>query len=847
MKNIVMKSMGNMAKIFFLLSLTMLLNIVEVYADKKVQQPKEGEYFDLVVTPNTDDNGKPILTFKAGNDTCGYMVQSLTETDKRYYIFTTKKWIRVTDAKLGSTTNVKYAKGFDYQVNNGAWKEGGNNVNELNKAYRSEGYILVENIKDDKEYKFSLLNYSGEKEEYKFLVVPRDYLELNDITVNLKNRDRDAEANEALLISKDVKFDKDKSDTIKVSSGDFVKIKVKRTARGVLDCVEFNDEILENSYFLYRQEKEHHDVDDMVQTTASINFDSVAMPIVEKVTHYELTICYSTMEKDKFVNKEKTIIIEVNPLRSSILSGELNITYLIIAIVAALLVIGVIIFVLRRKKNNKVEVQADSKPDTKLHWMGNSEPESKSTEGESKSNTNPDPDSDSDIIKSDSSPAIDINSKSVFKNIQDSEVAEFVLKYLSLTFPVMDSNIDIKDLESYINKLWVRRFCNAWNNKHSENQIPCDSFSVEGIFKTIETGYIGPKSRAKLDENDPGKLRETSGGYISVIQKIFNNGWTSGCSNVREEIKSLLNDLGYEVASVENGAAMEQLKSVIDDSIRKGAETIKELKNSVAELEAKVAANDSTLDNALKEKEESLNSIHQQALDAKQSTIESLNETIEQKNSEIVHLQSVSHDDCNGYIDIVIKQITTISDCMSSLLNGAINASGDDSQYSNVLRNAKESFVRFKELVSNCDNKDKWRDNSYSLYSVRKDLQGFVDEGLRINGWINIISYLNLYAGATAELNETFLNNGVSAAELSRCYSEIQKLLGMFGVTVMVPHLLYEKFDKNYYKHENGDRWITTYSSKLSPKDFDGRIFDMSNVGYQIDDEEYNKPKVFYN
>ena len=843
MKNIVMKSMGNMAKIFFLLSLTMLLNIVEVYADKKVQQPKEGEYFDLVVTPDTNDNGKPILTFKAGNDTCGYMVQSLTETDKRYYIFTTKKWIRVTDAKLGSTTNVKYAKGFDYQVNNGEWKEGGSSANQISTrstVNRSEGYILVDKIKvnngnNHDEYKFLLDNHSGNNEKYEFLVVPRDYLKLKNITVRLTN----------INIGKvdTIKLDKDKPDTIKVSAGDFVTIKVKREARGVLDCVEFNDEILENSYFLYRQEKGYHDVDDMVQTTASINFDSVRMPDI--VSHYRLTICYSTMEKDKFVNKEKTIIIEVNPLRSSILSGELNITYLIIAIVAALLVIGVIIFILRRKKNNKVEVQADSKPDTKLHWMGNSEPESKSTEGESKSNTNPDP--DSDIIKSDSSPAVEINSKSVFKNIQDSEVAEFVLKYLSLTFPVMDSNIDIKDLESYINKLWVRRFCNEWNNKHSENQIPCDSFSVEGIFKTIETGYIGPKSRAKLDENDPGKLRETSGGYISVIQKIFNNGWTSGCSNVREDIKSLLNDLGYEVASVENGAAMEQLKSVIDDSIRKGAETIKELKNSVAELEAKVAANDSTLDNALKEKEESLNSIHQQALDAKQSTIESLNETIEQKNSEIVHLQSVSHDDCNGYIDIVIKQITTISDCMSSLLNGAINASGDDSQYSNVLRNAKESFVRFKELVSNCDNKDKWRDNSYSLYSVRKDLQGFVDEGLRINGWINIISYLNLYAGATAELNETFLNNGVSAAELSRCYSEIQKLLGMFGVTVMVPHLLYEKFDKNYYKHENGDRWITTYSSKLSPKDFDGRIFDMSNVGYQIDDEEYNKPKVFYN
>ena len=840
-----MQSIGNMAKIFFLLILILLMNIVEVYADSK-KQPKDSEYFDLVVIPDTNDNGNSILRFEVGNDSCGYMVQSPVDKNNRYYIFTTKKWIRVTDAKLGKTTNVQYKRGFDYQISEETWKEGGKKANEINESYRSEGYILVQNIVDDNKYKFTLQNKLNGK-EYHFEVIPSDYLKLKDITVTINNRDRDAKAKKALLTSKEIKLDKDKSDTIRVSAGDSVKIKVIRKARGILNSVKFNDTILKKAYFRCGQDENSKEIDDIVQTTASINFDSISMPTVKKVEYYKLNVYYSTIEENVLVGKEKTIIIEINPLPAIAIFGvDLNITYLIIAIIVALLVIGVIIFVLRRKKRDKKDVQADSTPGNNLHWEGKSELETKITMTESKTNN--------EVNKLDSTPVVDDSAKSVFKNIKDSEIAEFMLGYLSSTFPKIDANADIKEIETYINKLWVRRFCNEWNSKHSENQIPGDSFSVEGIFKTIETGYIGPNARAKLDEYDTGKIRETKG-YIEVLRKfkeeIANQTWRSAYTNAKEEvvvpIKSLLNELGYEVASVEDSADMNQLKYVIEDSIRKGAETVNKLQNSIIELEDKVAVNENTLDEALKEQERGLKTIYQQELDAKQNTIDLLNDTIEHNSEEIIHLQNVAHDDCNGYIDIVIKQIAAVSECMNCLLNGAINASGDDSQYSNVLRNAKESFVRFNESVYNSNNKDKWRDNSYSLFNVRKDLQGFVEEGLRINGWINIISYLNLYAGATAELNESFRNNGVSSAELSRCYSEIQKLLGMFGVLVMVPHLLYEKFDKNYYKHENGDRWITTYSSTLSPKDYDGRIFDMSNVGYQIDDDEYNKPKVFYN
>ncbi len=837
-----MQSTGNLAKIFFLLTLTLLMNNVEVYADNE-KKPNESEYFDLVVTPDTNKNGKSILTFKVSNDSCGYMVQSPVDKNNRYYIFTTKKWIRVTDAKLGKTTNVKYKTGFDYQISKGTWKKGGDSANEINESYRSEGYILVQNIVDNNKYKFTLQNNLNEK-EYDFEVIPSDYLKLKNITVTINNRDRDAKKKDALLTLVDVNFNENKLDTVKVYAGDLVKIKVRRKARGVLNSVKFNDVILDNSYFLYKEDKEHREIDDIVQTTASINFDSVQMPIVEKIEYYKLNVYYSTIEENELVGKEKTIIIEVNPLPAiGILRGDINITYLIIAVIATLLVIGVIIFVLCRKKCKN---QADLNLGNNLHWVGKSESETMSAENESNTNN--------EVTKLDSTPVVDISTKSIFKNIKDSDVAEFLLGYLSSTFPKIDANADIKEIETYINKLWVRKFCNEWNSKHSENQIPGDSFSVEGIFKTIETGYIGPNARAKLDEYDTGKIRETKG-YIEVLRKfkeeIANETWRSAYTNAKEEvvvpIKSLLNELGYEVASVEDSADMNQLKSVIKDSIRKGAETVNKLQNSVRELEDKIADNENTLDAALKERERGLKTIYQQELDAKQNTIDSLNDTIEQKSGEIIHLQNVAHDDCNGYIDIVIKQLATVSECMNCLLNGAINASGDDSQYSNVLRNAKESFMRFNESVYNSNNKDKWRDNSYSLFNVRKDLQGYVEEGLRINGWINIIAYLNLYAGATAELNENFRNNGVSSAELSRCYSEIQKLLGMFGVSVMVPHLLYEKFDKNYYKHENGDKWITTYSSKLSPRDYDGIIFDMSNVGYQIDDEEYNKPKVFYN
>ena len=226
-------------------------------------------------------------------------------------------------------------------------------------------------------------------------------------------------------------------------------------------------------------------------------------------------------------------------------------------------------------------------------------------------------------------------------------------------------------------------------------------------------------------------------------------------------------------------------------------------------------------------------------------TVANLNEMIQAKNAEIAQLKIDGRQDCASFVGMVVKRMNGVGNLLNELYDDVCLTSGDkETQYTNILRKAKEDYELFANQVAEAKDGDKW--SQASIIEVCQELQSYASSGLRNSGWVNIVHYLNLYAGTTAKLNDSFNENGLSTVKLAKLVADIQRLLGMFGVKVVVPHLLMDKFDDKAFDFENADRWIQAFASDLKPNDYESRVFDMSVVGYQMEDGRYNKPRVFY-
>lgn len=318
----------------------------------------------------------------------------------------------------------------------------------------------------------------------------------------------------------------------------------------------------------------------------------------------------------------------------------------------------------------------------------------------------------------------------------------------------------------------------------------------------------------------------------------------SGLKEVHDRaIKVLKDEHAHEIAVLKEyyGKEIETLEAKYETEISKLKEShtkeIQALKEAHAQEIATIVAKYEKQISELKE-------AHVQEIKAFENKISDLNNIIDEKDATIEQKDNELHDDCELYIDQVLK----LSDNVKSMINHLYETTtgAGNNMYINVIKNAQDSFDRFADKVRQCNN-ERWQNVSCRRDNVCADLQVLIKPALREAGWVNIISYLNLYAGTSMEVNDSFRERGLVSTDLSQLFAEVQRLLGMFGVKVVVPKLLTDTFDEAHFAFDNADLWISAFAPSLQPRDYTSRIFDMSCIGYQIGDNEYVKPKVFFN
>ena len=113
---------------------------------------------------------------------------------------------------------------------------------------------------------------------------------------------------------------------------------------------------------------------------------------------------------------------------------------------------------------------------------------------------------------------------------------------------------------------------------------------------------------------------------------------------------------------------------------------------------------------------------------------------------------------------------------------------------------------------------------------------------LRPSGWMNNAAQLFAYS-RLPQLCTQLRQSGVNIAILEELVGQAQALLGTADMSMTIPAVLATDFDKDAYDYQNGDVWINKMFSGITPRDFEGKVFDILQVGYTIGTKK-TKPVV---
>ena len=393
-----------------------------------------------------------------------------------------------------------------------------------------------------------------------------------------------------------------------------------------------------------------------------------------------------------------------------------------------------------------------------------------------------------------------------------------------------------------------------------EQKVQIEQLKTEN--NNLQTELDAEKQKVQDTESAAAqKLKEQQDGYEAHIQNLKNEhqkALTDKEIEKNDAVSAKVQELNtahqenVTKLNAEHGEEISRLKADHEEEIGILRE---EHSNNVTALESKHAQElknkEDSYNTLLKDKDaahgrevKQLNDDHEKVVVQKDAEISSLNATIQEKDGVISQKDAEAHLDCASYVEQIMRASDNIGLMIDRLCVSTSNAANNLSI--NAMNKVQTGFERFVTKAKQ-SHEEQWQLASCRMSQVIAELQECIKPGLKESGWVNIISYLNLYAGASKELNDLFKEKGLVPTELSRLYAEIQSFIGMFGVKVVVPNLLADTFDESNFEFANADQWISVFAPSMRPRDYETRIFDMSCIGYQIDGGEYVKPKVYFN
>ncbi len=313
---------------------------------------------------------------------------------------------------------------------------------------------------------------------------------------------------------------------------------------------------------------------------------------------------------------------------------------------------------------------------------------------------------------------------------------------------------------------------------------------------------------------------------IAAAQQKYSDEVAEVQRNADQEIAAIRHKADTEVATLR-----QKLADVQNELAQKSVEVENTVALKTAELEIEAEQKIATAVAAAESKA-------QESMDEAAAKVAAANEKMEHLESQLQLPLQIQRDGLQSSLGLIEEHI--------QLMKEGVEAFNADNNYHNTTMHIAQKFDSFmnwfnRNIVNNEAEESRNVDGLYNLMQTtfRRDLENTYS-------WISELLRISSYSAISPLFLNEFKRSGIPVDSLKIAASETVALMGRYGISLIMPHLFVDDFERDNFKLNNAPLINSFY-----PKDFKeqeeakrGVIYDMIRPGYAIGGQVQKVPEV---
>ena len=313
---------------------------------------------------------------------------------------------------------------------------------------------------------------------------------------------------------------------------------------------------------------------------------------------------------------------------------------------------------------------------------------------------------------------------------------------------------------------------------------------------------------------------------IAAAQQKYSDEVAEVQRNADQEIAAIRHKADVEVATLR-----QKLADVQNELAQKSVEVENTVALKTAELEIEAEQKIATAVAAAESKA-------QESMDEAAAKVAAANEKMEHLESQLQLPLQIQRDGLQSSLGLIEEHI--------QLMKEGVEAFNADNNYHNTTMHIAQKFDSFmnwfnRNIVNNEAEDSRNVDGLYNLMQTtfRRDLENTYS-------WISELLRISSYSAISPLFLNEFKRSGIPVDSLKIAASETVALMGRYGISLIMPHLFVDDFERDNFKLNNAPLINSFY-----PKDFKeqeeakrGVIYDMIRPGYAIGGQVQKVPEV---
>ena len=313
---------------------------------------------------------------------------------------------------------------------------------------------------------------------------------------------------------------------------------------------------------------------------------------------------------------------------------------------------------------------------------------------------------------------------------------------------------------------------------------------------------------------------------IAAAQQKYSDEVAEVQRNADQEIAAIRHKADTEVATLR-----QKLADVQNELAQKSVEVENTVALKTAELEIEAEQKIATAVAAAESKA-------QESMDEAAAKVAAAREEGEHLESQLQLPLQIQRDGLRSSFGLIEEHI--------QLMKEGVEAFNADNNYHNTTMHIAQKFDSFmnwfnRNIVNNEAEESRNVDGLYNLMQTtfRRDLENTYS-------WISELLRISSYSAISPLFLNEFKRSGIPVDSLKIAASETVALMGRYGISLIMPHLFVDDFERDNFKLNNAPLINSFY-----PKDFKeqeeakrGVIYDMIRPGYAIGGQVQKVPEV---